>query len=329
MPDNKNKQNVLLKGTCSGTSILIEMGTLGLFLENIKLEKQRTSRPYPLIVKDLLNQGLRGYWSGFIPWGVILGFTKGFVLGYSKNTFDNIYSKHYDPYTTNLLAGISAGGVQGAFMSPLTLCRVRVNQYMMNRINLQSKLKTSLIDEIKISTKILKNDYKKKGIMAFTTGMPIMIFKRSIDWGTRFFFINQFHHIIKKYNKDDNYKLSTFEKIYSAYISGMLSVAIAQPIDRIIPMIQEKNTSSINNNTGILNKIIKKIQKEGIVTMYRGWGVRSILTGWHTMFAIVVSEKLFNQVNKLSDRYHQQYLEFNDIKENEIEILDNQTKSLR
>lgn len=299
---NEN-QKTTLKGLSSGTAVLIEMTTLGFFLENVKLEKQRTSKPYPIIMRNLLSQGLKGYWSGILPWGVTLGFSKGFILGTSKKKFDNFYGQYFDKYYTNLLAGISAGGVQGAFMNPLTLARTRVNQNMINRIGKDKKLKTTLFEEIKISSKILNKEIKKDGMKLIFTGMPMMIFKRSLDWGSRFFLINMFRENLMRIKKKD--KLNDFEKLYTAYISGIVSVSFAQPFDRIMPLLQQK----YKNNRGLIYNISSKIKKEGFITMYRGWGVRSIMTGWHTMFAVFISEKIFNS---MENKYNQ-YYEFNDI----------------
>jgi hypothetical protein len=298
---NDNNKTIL-KGICSGTSVLMEMGTLGLFLENIKLEKQRTSKPYPIITKNLINQGIKGYWSGFVPWGVTLGFSKGFILGYSKKTFDELYGKHFSPYYANILAGISAGGIQGAFMSPLLLARTRVNQHMMERIQKNPSLKTTIYDEMKISTKILNNEIKNNGVKFLFTGMPMMIFKRCLDWGSRFFIMGIIRHKVLEFKKTD--KLNDFDKIWTAYLSGVMSVSIAQPVDRLMPLIQQKN----NNNIGLLNNVMNKIKSEGIFTMYRGWGVRSMQTGWHTMFAVVVTEKLFDYTkNNIEQNIYQQF----------------------
>lgn len=300
MNDN---QKIILKGMCSGTSVLMEMGSLGLFLENVKLEKQRTSKPYPIIMKNLLNQGLKGYWSGFVPWGVSLGFSKGFILGYSKKYFDDLYGKKLTPYYANILAGISAGGIQGAFMSPLLLARTRVNQHMMERIKNNPYLKTSMIQEMKISSQILNNELKREGFKFIFTGMPVMIFKRCLDWGSRFFIMGIVRENIMRIKKID--KLNDFDKIWTAYFSGILSVSFCQPIDRLMPIIQQKS----NDGLGIMARIANKIKTEGILTMYRGWGIRSIQTGWHTMFAVVLTEKLFEySKNNIETSYY----EFND-----------------
>ena len=52
-----------------------------LFMENIKMEKQRTNNSYYSIYKKFYKRGFNGYISGFFPWGILLAFGKGFIVG--------------------------------------------------------------------------------------------------------------------------------------------------------------------------------------------------------------------------------------------------------
>ena len=49
-----------LKAIISGGCVLTEMSLGGIFMENLKMEKQRTSLGYPVIARNLLGQGLKG-----------------------------------------------------------------------------------------------------------------------------------------------------------------------------------------------------------------------------------------------------------------------------
>ena len=67
-------QNPFLKALITGPAVIAEMLTGGLFMENIKIEKQRTSHNYFVIMRRVMNQGLvEGFWAGFLPWGFTLG----------------------------------------------------------------------------------------------------------------------------------------------------------------------------------------------------------------------------------------------------------------
>ena len=61
----RDGQNPFLKSMATGTAVVMEMLSGGLFFENVKMEKQRTSAPYPQICSRLLKQGLSGFWAGF------------------------------------------------------------------------------------------------------------------------------------------------------------------------------------------------------------------------------------------------------------------------
>ena len=76
-----NNKNNIRTGFITGSSVICCMLSGQLLLENIKMEKQRTSLAYPRIAKNLISQGSKGYLSGFLPWGIMLGFGKGFVVG--------------------------------------------------------------------------------------------------------------------------------------------------------------------------------------------------------------------------------------------------------
>ena len=284
--NNKNNNNILKKAIISGCSVITEMLSAGLFFENIKLEKQRTSLPYRTIASNLLKNNIKGYWSGFIPWGATLGFGKGFVIGGSKSKLDNYFKlKDFSDYNTNILSGFGAGACQGAFMSPLIMARIRVNQSLLDRSK-NHPLKTSIFNEIKLSSSILNTAIKEEGPSILFKGMPVMIAKQSLDWGARFTLVDTFRRQIIK----ENNTLTEWEKLYTAWCGGALSVSFTMPIDRVIPLIQESNT----NKKPLINILFNKINNEGITTMFRGWRIRTFQCGYHTTFAIFLSDKIYN-----------------------------------
>lgn len=124
------------------------------------MEKQRTNLPYSTLIGRVGRQGLAGFEAGLWPWGVVLGLTKGTVLGGalvrsppppranwvelvrlselrrltmaprgSQGTSQNLLrSAGCSDRTTKVASGFMAGAVQGVFMSPILLARTRVNQ---------------------------------------------------------------------------------------------------------------------------------------------------------------------------------------------------------
>eukprot|EP00124_Ichthyophonus_hoferi_P001347 Ihof_evm9s67 gene=Ihof_evmTU9s67 len=233
---NTAQQNPWKKAAITGGAVLLEMTSGGLFMENIKMEKQRTSRPYPKIVKNMLSQGIRGYEAGLWPWGFVLGLTKGSVLGGAKAKFDAL-GRYYglNKKTADLVAGFGAGAVQGLFMSPILLARTRVNQNLIDRAMAGNK-QLSVSEEMRLSSRILNDAIKKEGIMMLTTGMATCIFKRSMDWGTRYLFINLIR--AKLQDSKGGLALTDTEKLYTSYLGGAASVTVTQPIDRLMPILQ-------------------------------------------------------------------------------------------
>jgi hypothetical protein len=280
---DKLQQNSLKKGLVTGCCVTGEMLIGSLFLENMKLEKQRTSLPYSTIKNNLFKQGIRGYYSGFLPWGILIGFGKGVVINSSTPVIRN-YCKNYEitPYYTNLLSGFLGGAAQGLYMSPLMLARIRINENMVTR-SMSNNTNNSLFNEVKTSFLILYNVAKNEGIFRLFKGTPIMMLKRSFDWTTRFYLVDRIRTNIIKPNEE----LTEIQKIYSAFLGGCVSVMVTTPVDRLIPMIlQSKKVSLLEN-------LKTKYQKEGISTMFRGGSVRMLQTGIHTLTIMVVSDKVY------------------------------------
>ena len=98
--NNAKRIDPNMKGFVSGGCIVAEMALGGIFMENLKMEKQRTSKPYYTLAKNTLKQGIRGFEAGLFPWGVTIGFTKGTVLGWSHSHIKNIcYKNNVSPNT--------------------------------------------------------------------------------------------------------------------------------------------------------------------------------------------------------------------------------------
>ncbi len=128
-------ESPLKKAGITGFAVILEMLSGGLFMENVKIEKQRTSDPYPQICRRILRQGVSGFEAGFLPWGATLGMTKGAVIGGARAFFLNLYGEKMGMTKgqADVLSGFSAGAVQGVFMSPILLARTRVNQSISER----------------------------------------------------------------------------------------------------------------------------------------------------------------------------------------------------
>jgi len=290
------QEKALVKAGITGFTVLCEMLSGGLFMENVKMEKQRTSDPYPTIMGRILRQGVKGFEVGFWPWGAIMGLSKGIVLGGARAGFLNTFLDFGMPKGhADVISGFCAGGVQGMVMSPILLARTRVNQLLTERAAEQGRIKTSFIHEMNISMSILNESIRKDGFRVLTIGMPTMIFKRSMDWGTRFLFMRYLRKAYYEYKQDSSKKLNDLEELSVAFVAGALSVFVTQPVDRLMPLLQAAGRGDAS-----FNHIIRmKLLNEGWGTLQRGLVLRTLHCGWHTTWAVFIATKLYDIVEKV------------------------------
>jgi hypothetical protein len=285
--DSKH-QNVIKKSAITGLAVVLEMLSGGLFMENVKMEKQRTSMPYPEIMRKVLSQGIKGFEAGFWPWGFIMGITKGTVLGGSRAFLFKFSEESLglSRRSADIVSGFGSGAVQGVFMSPILLARVRVNQSLLERAA-QGTINTGLFAEMKLSTLVLNKAIKEEGFGVLTKGMQAMVLKRALDWGTRFMFIGAFEEYFKSLKNGE--KLTDSEKLAASFIGGAASVSVTMPIDRMIPILQQSGASG----EGFFQILKKKMASEGLTTLQRGLVMRTIHTGYHTTFAVFIANRLY------------------------------------
>jgi hypothetical protein len=286
------KTNPWAKAGITGVAVIAEMLCGGIFMENVKMEKQRTSQPYPKIMSSLASQGMKGIQAGFWPWGFILGMAKGSVLGGSRAfLLDGMIGSGMDKKKADVLSGFGAGACQGVFMSPILLARTRVNQSLVERaeeaVRTGKKMDTGLVAEMKHSMSILGGDIRANGIKTLTIGMPTMIAKRALDWGCRFVLIGAIKRNYQTMRGGE--KLSSVETLACTFMGGATACAITMPLDRMMPIIQQAGGSG----EAMLPFIKNKIQSEGLATLQRGFFMRATHTGYHTMFAIFAADKIY------------------------------------
>eukprot|EP01006_Ploeotia_vitrea_P022390 TRINITY_DN54798_c0_g1_i1.p2 TRINITY_DN54798_c0_g1~~TRINITY_DN54798_c0_g1_i1.p2 ORF type:complete len:262 (+),score=130.03 TRINITY_DN54798_c0_g1_i1:286-1071(+) len=261
------------------------------------MEKQRTSLPYPRIIRQTLKQGLKGYWAGFWPWGFVLGMTKGSVLGGARAVLLDLCENKLgmDQKRADVISGFGAGAVQGVFMSPILLARTRVNQSLTERAAQAAaqgkKLETGLLTEMRMSSVVLNDAIRQEGIGMLATGLPTMVMKRTLDWGTRYLIIGKYKDYFRE--RKGGAKLNDMETLAASFLGGATSCAITMPVDRMMPVLQAAGASG----EGIVPFLKKKIAAEGVGTLQRGFFMRAVHTGYHTMFAIFVADKIYTALS--------------------------------
>ena len=272
--------NLLYKSFASANSIVFCQLSGHLLLDNMKMEKQRTGLSYNKIFKKFRNNGINGLYSGFLPWGALLGYGKGFIVGgvsYKlKNYFNN---KNYNSSISSIYTGLGSGICEAIYMNPIMIARNKINLNQTKQIN-----NRSFLDEIKFSSRILKKNIKKEGITSLYNGCSLLIFRRSLDWSSRFLFIDLLNNYYKNLkNKELNFKESSFITM----IGSASTTPITTPIDRVLPILYT------NGKNKAFMIIKNKIKTEGYKTFFSGLVFRSISTGYYTLFLFCIPKLLF------------------------------------
>jgi hypothetical protein len=206
--DNKSRlgpSEQPLAALSAGLSAIASQLTGFLFFENVKMERQRTNLPYRQIIPKFLTP--RTFINGFLPYGAIHAFSKGFIFGLNQQyVAPNL---NYSQPINNLILGLSTGITEATIISPLLYIRTHLNENVTNNTN-----------------KKLKIDYK-----SIFKGCNVLILKRCVDWTTRFTVIDY----MKQYSPVNNIVFNTF-------IGAGISAIFSSPIDRVLPIIYSGNS---------------------------------------------------------------------------------------
>lgn len=170
-------------------------------------------------------------------------------------------------------------------MSPVLLARTRVNQSITERVSANPNAVVDWRQELKLSSSVLSRAVKDEGFEVIVKGMPMMMAKRSLDWGTRFILMDKVRNFIQTPGEP----LTDLQKLSASFLGGAMSVSMTVPVDRMMPIIQQAG----KEKTSIVKTMSHKLKQEGPTTLFRGWGMRTIHTGWHTAFAIFVADKIY------------------------------------
>lgn len=205
-----NKDNINVKDNSLfiyGFSAILSQLSGFLFLENVKMEKQRTNLPYSKILPKFARYNT--FVNGFLPYGALQAFSKGFIFGMNQ--------KFFKPYLTfsqdinNILIGLSTGVSEALLTSPLLYFRTQLNK--------------------KVSEGGKMDPFRMNSVFK---GSKILVTKRTIDWSTRF--------IIIDYVKDKSpYK----NELVNTFIGSGVSSIFSAPVDRLLPLVY--SNQSIKN----------------------------------------------------------------------------------
>lgn len=269
------------KGMITGFAVIAEMCTGGLLMENMKMERQRTTMTYGTLFKRCCSHGMRGAVAGMWPWGLMGGFTKGSVLGASKSaslSLCNAVNVH--GRNAQIASGFMAGAAQGAALAPLMLARNIVNEGITatGSANGQTARRGATLSQV-------LREMRARGA---TTGVGTLAARRSLDWGARF-------AVVEALAPSGDKNVSQTQRAAAAFVAGMMTSFVTTPIDRLVPLIQG---GDMKGKRGITQLVQERVREEGFRTMFRGSLMRCMHTGYHTLWATVLADCIFKWVSK-------------------------------
>jgi len=302
--ENKaSSSSEFISAIAGGTAVIAHAALGGLFIENVKLEKQRLykNESYFKISARLLRQGPAGFLAGFWPWGCLLAAVRGSVLSSSRKFFGSKF-RNFDATRAHAddLAGFCAGAMQGLATSPILLARVRVLQSIAERSQASIAKGGSEIvcqglrDEMRLSSHILSEAIRTEGVSVLTRGMATMGVKRAFDWGTRFYLIDWTRDLLKTATGQS--KLNHGQTLLTDFVGGALSCLFTNPLDRLMPVIQQAGMKG----QGTISVLMGLLKREGVITLWRGFAFRAVHSGYHTMFAVHVADSLATVLSSLT-----------------------------
>eukprot|EP00470_Lotharella_oceanica_P006723 CAMPEP_0170199012 /NCGR_PEP_ID=MMETSP0040_2-20121228/69103_1 /TAXON_ID=641309 /ORGANISM="Lotharella oceanica, Strain CCMP622" /LENGTH=307 /DNA_ID=CAMNT_0010449091 /DNA_START=330 /DNA_END=1254 /DNA_ORIENTATION=- len=270
----------------SGSTMMaggLEPLCLGKFTENLKMEKQRTGAPYPKIIRMFVSRGVPGIMAGAVPWGVLLGSSKGLFFGLGKATGEAVLPPWISGKKRAVALGAFAGAFQGVGIAPFLLASTRVNQ----AIAQGNQAATSL----GYSFTILGDVIRKEGVQVLTRGMGTNAFKRALDWVVRFYIRETLVEPIKARKSKglkagQKVQLSDWDKLWTSLAAGGISVYVSTPLDRLLPLLQQRDSSKDTVT------LLKEQFKGGLPKLYAGAVARSAHAALHVCFLMFVGDKI-------------------------------------
>ena len=132
-----NTNNSILNyGLYTGLFSVTSELTGHLFMDNVKMEKQRTNYSYNRILENYFT--LRGFWNGFYPWVGIQSLGKGIIVGATTKYLQPQLS--FSNNTNNLILGFSTGIAESLLMTPLVILRTQNNKRLTEKWDLNEQL---------------------------------------------------------------------------------------------------------------------------------------------------------------------------------------------
>ena len=257
----------------AGIAAITELTLFGNLMDVLKIEKQRNCKQnYYEILKKVMDKGLiRGNLTALYPWGVAMAATRGtgyvYGMGIGKDLLVKNYSCHkLSSDNQKIIASGIGGAFEGSLTTPLSMMRTRAIERSIINNFLKSSGTGYSIDRLgKISN--ANNNIESPKLRTIVRSLPISSSKRCCDWMLR----TKALSFWKKYTNDN----------LASFLAGISSAMITTPIDRLLPLIQQKNPPK-----NVINALVSDIKQKGVNAIMAGSIMRILHSGYHTMFIL-------------------------------------------
>ena len=249
---------------------VMEMSLGGHWLEMLKVQKQSgTYTSYTQACRSMWNDlGFMMFYKGFWPAGVFQGCYKGlpvlFVQGEMKYQFNK---RGIAGQTADIAAGVTAGMVQGAMVSPTQRVKVLV------ATNKEAGA---------VSLDVVRKVVAQEGFQTLFKGTGVMMARRGVDWGVRFYGKGLATAYLKK-GKKPGEKLSALEQFGAGLFGGAFS-ALNQPLDVWVANSQKHREKPISA-VECFYELNAEARKKGFFSVwFRGVDMRLVHSSYHSAF---------------------------------------------
>jgi hypothetical protein len=195
---------------------------------------------------------------GFFPYGALQALTKGLPILFVESEVRRHVQGRLSKRTTDLIAGIAGGAVQGAFVAPTQ----RLKTLTMTYGGAVSGWRVAVVAA------------QQEGIRTLFRGTTALSLRRGIDWGIRFSGLAWLRPHLEQWSGGKR----NWHAIAAAFFGGSLS-AVTLPLDNVIANMQK------SGSTGNMVTVATRIYSErGLTGFTNGFFGRVVHSGYHTAF---------------------------------------------
>lgn len=232
----------------------------------------------------LARSDIRPVYQGLIPWAWIEASTKGAVLLFVASEAEYYArSAGASEFGGGVIGGMTGGVAQAYTTIGFCTCMktVEITKHKMAASGQQPPGVWATFTDI----------YKREGIRGINKGVNAVAIRQMTNWGTRFGLSRLAEQGIRKVtNKQNNDKLSAFEKISASALGGSLS-AWNQPIEVVRVEMQSKKEDVDRPKKMTVGNTFKYIyQNNGLKGLYRGVTPRIGLSIWQTICMVAMGD---------------------------------------